>query len=123
MTNTALYDTRRISLGLSTADAAAYHNVTDRTIRRWCEVGAPEGALRELDDLEIRMMAAVENATQMAKSTNTEVVTLWRYRTREGHNASDHARYFPFTAHAMVVQWTADQIGRHAIDVVIEWAD
>lgn len=125
MMTPAEFDTRRRLLGLSIQEVADWCEVQRRTVERWISgySGVAENASARLLDLEDRMTAAVEQAVALASVQKPDSVTLLRYRSQSGLDASPHAAGMPLGAHAIMIGWMADALEDEGMTVAIAWGD
>jgi DNA-binding XRE family transcriptional regulator len=123
------YRTLREACGLTVREAAAFHQVAERTIVHW-ETGRnaiPAGAAEELARLNAKIDRAVQEAIdlyaeQSEKHGDIDTVALSRYRTAQDYAASRAAREgLPHSCHNALVARTMTALRRIGAPVKITW--
>ena len=125
------YRTLREACGLSQQDAAAFHDVSLRTIAHW-ETGRnsiPAGAAQELMDLSAQIERGVGNVFTLVadlaqKHGDAAEITLYRYRTVADYSGSRADQDgLPWPCHNAMIGRVMVRMHREARAFVVAWAD
>ena len=127
--NAAEYRTLREACGMTVRDAAAFHQVAERTIVHWETERnrIPPGAAGELTQLNAQIDRAALEAVdlyreQRERRGELDAVALTRYRTAEDYATSRAAREgLPHACHNALVARTMPALERIGARVAISW--
>lgn len=125
----AEYRTLREACGFTTRDAAAFHQVAERTIVHWesARNGIPDGAAEELARLNAKIERAVIEAVDLyadvrERHDKPDQVALVRYRSPESYSGSRAASEgLPWPCHNALIARTMTALERVGARVTISW--
>lgn len=124
----AEFRTLREDCGLSLAEAAAFHEVRERTVKKWERDGPTEGAAAELTVLRARIEAAAETAleaylTALSEGDDVQGADLYRYEAWSYPDSRPAAEGLPHGAHNRLISRTADLLASEGIPVsIVYWS-
>ncbi|WP_428485949.1 helix-turn-helix domain-containing protein [Rhodopila sp.] len=126
--NAAEYRTLREVCGLSARDAAAFHQVAERTIVHWetGRNGIPPGAADELAQLNARIERAVRASVDLYRESAPpdapDAVALVRYRTARSYADSRAAREgLSHASHNALIARMMTALEQAGARVMIDW--
>lgn len=126
--NAAEYRTLREDCGLSLREAAAWHNVAERTVSYWESGGPKPEVAQELLALRAQMQAAAVLAVEVAQqqiSAHPEImgqpIELVRYTAADYPLTQPAKEGLPHGAHNRLLSLTADALAQAGIGAVIEY--